>query len=96
MGKLTNKQQYILACLLCGGYILHVPGTTVMTSRRFTYPEYDDHYVLIGPDRERKCTVDRRTFKRFLSEGVLTKDENAKSEKWLTPAGREALNEEVE
>lgn len=92
MKRLTNRQTYILAVLLSGGYILHVPGTTVMTPRRLSYPEYDDGYILIGPDREHKCTVDRRTFKKFLGEGALTK----KGNRWISVLAQEAGNAEGE
>jgi len=74
--KLTNTQRYIMAGLLAGGHILKVSHATSSWSIRGSYK-------FVGPDGEVKCTVDERTFKKFLEEGILTGQGN----KWVvTPA----------
>lgn len=83
--KLTNTQRYILGGLYAGGWIAEVSLAMSSWGCRI-------NYKLIGPDGEIKCTVDRRTFKKFLGEGLLTQQGN----KWVavTPPPAEKGDEQ--
>lgn len=73
----TNTQRYILAGLLAGGFILKV-------SRAMSSWNIRSSYKFVGPDGETKCTVDTRTFERFLRGGII-KEQKGKWISVLTP-----------
>ena len=77
MSKYTNIQRYVLAGLLAGGYIMK-------SSRATSSWGISAYYEFIGPDGEKKCTVNVRTVERFVAEGII-KEQSGKWVSAITP-----------